>query len=387
MKDIKNLGFGTKAIHANIEPDSATGALMTPIYQTSTYFQASPGDHKGFAYSRSSNPTRKVLEGNLAALEDGQYGLCFSSGMAAIDAALKLLKPGDELIASEDLYGGSYRLFTGIYKDFGIKFRFISMQNIEDLRAAINPSTKMIWIESPSNPLLNIVDIKAVSNIAKANNIWLTVDNTFASPYLQKPLNLEADIVMHSVTKYIGGHSDVLMGALICKDKELADRLYFIQNSSGAVSSPNDCFLVLRGIKTLHLRMQRHSENGREVAKFLNEHSKVKQVYWPGFEGHPNHGIAKKQMLDYGGMISFSLIDDSKSAAFKFMESLKIFSLAESLGGVESLVCHPVSMTHASIPKTERDKLGISDSLIRLSVGIEDINDLLADLEQALSIS
>ena len=377
--------FGTKVIHAGLSPDPTTGAVMTPIYQTSTYLQKTPGDHKGFAYSRTGNPTRKALEDNLAALENGKYGLCFGSGLAAIDAIIKLLKAGDEVISTNDLYGGSYRIFTKIFEPFGIKFKFISMDDASQIEQAITPNTKLIWAETPTNPMMNIIDIATISKVAKKHNVLLAVDNTFATPYLQTPLDLGADIVMHSLTKYLGGHSDVIMGGLVCKDAALAERLYFIQNSSGAVCGPQDCFLVLRGIKTLHLRMQRHCENGKVIAHFLRNHLKVDNVYWPGFENHPNHDIAKKQMNDFGGMISFTIRGDSKEDAFKVMSSLKVFTLAESLGGVESLVCHPVTMTHAAIPKEDRENSGIIESLIRLSVGVEDVIDLQEDLEAALS--
>jgi cystathionine gamma-lyase len=377
--------FGTKVIHAGLSPDPTTGAVMTPIYQTSTYLQKAPGDHKGFAYSRTGNPTRKALEDNLAALENGKYGLCFGSGLAAIDAVIKLLKAGDEVISTNDLYGGSYRIFTEIFEPFGIKFKFISMEDASKIEQAITSNTKLIWAETPTNPMMNIIDIAAISEVAKKHNVLLAVDNTFATPYLQTPLNLGADIVMHSLTKYLGGHSDVIMGGLVCKDAALAERLYFIQNSSGAVCGPQDCFLVLRGIKTLHLRMQRHCENGKVIAHFLRNHPKIDNVYWPGFEDHPNHDIAKKQMNDFGGMISFTIRGNSKEDAYKVMSSLRVFTLAESLGGVESLVCHPVTMTHAAIPKKDRENSGIIDSLIRLSVGVEDVRDLQEDLEAALS--
>ena len=341
--------FGTKVIHAGLEPDSATGAVMTPIYQTSTYHQKTPGEHKGFAYSRTSNPTRKALENNLAALENGKFGMCFGSGLAAIDAAIKLLKSGDEVISTDDLYGGTYRIFTQIFEPFGIKFKFVPMNDMAQIEAAITSNTKMIWVETPTNPMMNIIDIAAVSAIAKKHRVLLAVDNTFATPYLQTPLDLGADIVMHSLTKYLGGHSDVVMGALVCKDAVLAERLYFIQNSSGAVCGPQDSFLVLRGIKTLHLRMQRHCENGKVIANYLKSHPKVAGVFWPGFEDHPNHEIAKKQMCDFGGMISFTLKGDLQEEAYKVMSSFRVFTLAESLGGVESLICHPASMTHAAI--------------------------------------
>ncbi|MEO6883019.1 MAG: cystathionine gamma-synthase [Bacteroidia bacterium] len=376
--------FGTKAIHAGQEPDPATGAIMTPIYQTSTYVQTSPGNHKGYEYSRTHNPTRRALEKNLAALENGKHGLCFGSGMAAIDTVAKLLKPGDEVISTNDLYGGTYRIFTKIFAQYGIKFHFIGMQNVSEIEKYITKNTKLIWVETPTNPMLNIIDIKAVAALSQKNNILLAVDNTFASPYLQTPLDLGADIVMHSVTKYLGGHSDVVMGALICKDDALAERLAFIQNSCGGVPGPQDCFLVLRGIKTLHVRMERHSENGKKIAHYLKKHPKVENVYWPGFESHPNHLVAKNQMRDFGGMMSFTLKGNKLEEAHKILSKLHLFSLAESLGGVESLCGHPATMTHASIPKEEREKTGVVDSLIRLSVGIEDADDLIKDLEQAI---
>ena len=377
--------FGTKTIHAGVHPDPETGAIMTPIYQTSTYVQRSPGDHKGYEYSRTHNPTRTQLQNALAALENGQHGLCFASGMAATDAVVKLLKPGDEVISTNDLYGGSYRIFTKIYQQYGIKFHFIPMGEIASVEQYVNENTRLIWVETPTNPLLHIIDIKGAAAIAKKHNILLAVDNTFATPYLQTPLDLGADIVVHSLTKYMGGHSDVVMGALVVNDEELAQRLAFIQNASGATPGPQDCFLVLRGIKTLHLRMQRHCENGRAIAQYLQQHPKVEQVYWPGFETHPNHGIAREQMRDFGGMISFVLKGDQQQDAIGVLERFKYFSLAESLGGVESLCGHPASMTHASIPREERIKGGLSDSLIRLSVGVEDAEDLIADLEQALA--
>lgn len=376
--------FNTKTIHGGQEHDKAYGAVMPPIYQTSTYAQSTPGGHKGFEYSRTHNPTRKALEDAFASIENGNYGLAFASGLAAIDAIIKLLKPGDEVISTNDLYGGTYRLFTKIFEDFGIKFHFVGMENADNIESYINSNTKLIWVETPTNPMLNIIDIEAVSRVAKKNNIILAVDNTFATPYLQQPLDLGADIVMHSATKYLGGHSDVVMGALIVKDKDLADRLYFIQNASGAVCGPQDSFLVLRGIKTLHVRMQRHCENGRAVAEYLAKHPKIENVYWPGLTSHPNHEIAKKQMSDFGGMLSFTTKGNDYKEAIKVVEKLKIFTLAESLGGVESLAGHPASMTHASIPKEEREKTGVVDSLIRLSVGIEDREDLINDLKQAL---
>ena len=377
--------FNTKTIHGGQHnTDPAYGSVMPPIYQTSTYSQTTPGGHKGFEYSRSGNPTRKALEDALASIENGEFGLAFGSGLAAIDAVLKLFKPGDEIISTNDLYGGSYRLFTKIFEDFGLKFHFVPMQDTSKIEAAITEKTKLIWVETPTNPMMNIIDIEAVSKVAKAHNLLLAVDNTFATPYLQQPLDLGADIVMHSVTKYLGGHSDLVMGGLVVRDKELADKLYFIQNASGAVCGPQDSFLALRGIKPLHVRLQRHCENGKAVAHFLKSHPKVDQVYWPGFEDHPNHDVAKKQMNDFGGMVSFTTKNDSLEGAVEVVEKLKVFTLAESLGGVESLAGHPATMTHASIPKEERQKTGIKDSLIRLSVGIEDIDDLLEDLKQAL---
>lgn len=376
--------FNTKTIHGGQEHDKAYGAVMPPIYQTSTYAQTTPGGHKGYEYSRTQNPTRHALENAFASIENGKFGLAFASGLSAIDAIIKLLKPGDEVISTNDLYGGSYRLFTKIYEDFGIKFHFIGMENASNIESYINKNTKLIWVETPTNPMMNIIDIRATSIIAKKHNILLAVDNTFATPYLQLPLDLGADIVMHSATKYLGGHSDVVMGALMVNDKALADRLYFIQNASGAVCGPQDSFLVLRGIKTLHIRMQRHCENGRAVAEYLASHPKIENVYWPGFEDHPNHNIAKSQMNDFGGMVSFTSKNNNYEEAIKIVERLKIFTLAESLGGVESLSGHPASMTHASIPKEKREQTGVVDSLIRLSVGIEDVEDLIADLKQAI---
>ncbi|MBT8259710.1 MAG: cystathionine gamma-synthase [Bacteroidia bacterium] len=376
--------FNTKTIHGGQEHDKAYGAVMPPIYQTSTYAQSTPGGHKGFEYSRTHNPTRKALEDAFASIENGKYGLAFASGLAAIDAIIKTLKSGDEVISTNDLYGGTYRLFTKIFEDFGIKFHFIGMENTKNIESYINGNTKLIWIETPTNPMLNIIDINAVSKIAKKHQILLAVDNTFATPYLQLPLDLGADIVMHSATKYLGGHSDVVMGALIVNDKDLADKLYFIQNASGAVCGPQDSFLVLRGIKTLHIRMQRHCENGKTIAEYLASHQKVENVYWPGLKTHPNHDVAKEQMKDFGGMLSFTTKGNNYKEAIKIVEKLKIFTLAESLGGVESLAGHPASMTHASIPKEEREKTGVVDSLIRLSVGIEDQDDLINDLKQAL---
>lgn len=376
--------FGTKAIHAGTEPDSATGAIMTPIYQTSTYVQAAPGDHKGYEYSRTLNPTRHALEKNLAGIENGTFGLAFSSGLAAMDALLKSFKPGDEIISSNDLYGGSYRLFTKVFADWGLKFHFVEMDDLTQVEALINDNTKMIWVETPTNPMMNIIDLVAVSDLGKKHGLLTAVDNTFASPYLQNPLDLGADIVVHSITKFIAGHSDVVMGAIVLNNKELADKLYFIQNSCGAVPGPQDSFLVLRGIKTLHVRMDRHCFNAGKVAEFLNGHPKVDKVYYPGLKSHPNHNIAQKQMKNFGGMISFTTKGDKEEDAKKVITSTKIFSLAESLGGVESLCGHPATMTHAAIPREARQKSGVVDSLIRLSVGIEDVEDLIEDLDQAL---
>lgn len=377
--------FGTKAVHAGVEPDPSTGAIMTPIFQTSTYVQESPAKHKGYAYARGANPTRNVLQKSIAALENGKHGICFSSGMGATDAVIKLLKPGDEVITSNDLYGGSYRMFKWVYEKFGIKFHFVDLTDRSILSSLINKNTRLLWLETPSNPLMRIIDLEACVKIARQHKIIVAVDNTFASPYLQNPLDLGADIVMHSVTKYLSGHSDVIMGALVVNDDKLREELAFIQNSCGAVPGPQDSFLVLRGIKTLHLRMERHCANGKSIAHLLKQHPKVGKVYWPGFEDHPNHAVAKKQMRDFGGMLSFTLKNDSLTNATVLMESVELFSLAESLGGVESLINHPASMTHASIPKEEREKNGLSDSLIRLSIGIEDAEDLIADLDQALS--
>ncbi len=377
--------FNTKTIHGGQENiDPAYGSVMPPIYQTSTYKQSTPGGHKGFEYSRSGNPTRSALENALASIENGSYGLAFGSGLAAIDAVMKLFKPGDEIVTTNDLYGGSYRLFTRIFENLGLKFHFVGMHDMSKIEAAINEKTKLIWVETPTNPMMNIIDIEAVSKVAKKHDLLLAVDNTFATAYLQQPLELGADIVMHSATKYLGGHSDVVMGSLVVKDQELAEKLYFIQNASGAICGPMDSFLVLRGLKTLHVRMQRHCENGAAVAKFLKDHPKVDKVYWPGFQDHPNHEVAKKQMRGFGGMISFTTVENTLESAVKVVEKLKVFTLAESLGGVESLAGHPASMTHASIPKEERAKTGIVDSLIRLSVGIEDEEDLVNDLKQAL---
>ena len=376
--------IGTKFIHAGAEPDPSTGAIMTPIYQTSTYVQAAPGQHKGFEYARSQNPTRKALEEAFAQIENGKYGLAFSSGVAATDAVIKLLSPGDEVITGNDMYGGTYRLFTKVFEKFGIKFHYIDMRDASTIEQYVNANTKLIWIETPTNPLMNITDIEAVAAISKRHNLLLCVDNTFASPYLQNPLDLGADIVMHSATKYLGGHSDVIQGALMMNDATLREQLYFIQKSCGAVPGPQDCFLVLRGIKTLHVRMQRHCENGRAIAHFLRNHPAVGKVYWAGFEDHQNYAIAKKQMRDFGGMMSFTLKDDSVENATRVLSSTRLFALAESLGGVESLINHPASMTHASIPREERIKNGLTDSLIRISVGIEDVEDLMEDLNRAI---
>jgi cystathionine beta-lyase len=377
----------TQFIHAGAHPDPSTGAIMTPIYQTSTYVQEAPGVNKGFEYARSQNPTRQALEEALAVIEEGRFGLAFSSGVAATDAVIKLLKPGDEVIAANDMYGGTYRLFSKIFQKFGIVFHYVDMGNIEHVAAVINAKTRLIWAETPTNPLMNIVDIRALTELAKKNAILLCVDNTFASPALQNPLTLGADMVMHSATKYLSGHSDVIQGALVINDKALRDELYFIQKSCGAVPGPMDCFLVLRGIKTLGLRMERHSQNGAVIAQYLKQHPAIKKVYWPGFEDHPGHAIAAAQMKGFGGMISFELQNESLDAAKKVLSGTHLFSLAESLGGVESLINHPASMTHASIPREERIKNGLSDTLIRLSVGIEDADDLIADLEKAIQLS
>ena len=376
--------FNTKTIHGGQIEEKGYGAVMPPIYQTSTYSQKTPGDHKGYEYSRTHNPTRSALESSFSSIEGGKFGLAFGSGLAAIDAVLKLLNPGDEVISTNDLYGGSYRLFTKIFEKYGIVFHFTEMHDLSKIENLVNKNTKMIWVETPTNPMMNIVDIKGLSNISKKFKLILAVDNTFATPFLQQPLMLGADIVMHSATKYLAGHSDVVLGALIVNDQKLSEKLYFIQNASGAICGPMDSFLTLRGIKTLHVRMQRHCENAKKIANYLNSHPKIKSVYWPGFEKHPNHNIAKKQMNDYGAMISFTTKGNSMSKSLKIVESLKVFTLAESLGGVESLAGHPASMTHASIPKKEREKSGVVDSLIRLSVGIEDIEDLIEDLKQAI---
>ena len=376
--------FGTKAIHAGIEPDPATGAVMTPIYQTSTYAQSSPGVHKGYEYARTGNPTRTVLEDNLAALENGKFGICFSSGLAAMDAVIRLLQPGDEVLACDDLYGGSYRLLTKVHGGFGIKSRFVGMNSLSAFESAIRPETKLIWIETPTNPMLNIVDILAICTIAKKKGILTCVDNTFASPYLQNPLDLGADIVLHSATKYIGGHSDVVHGAVVTNSELYAQKLRFIQNAVGAVPGPQDCFLILRGIKTLHIRVERACQNAAKIADFLRSHSKIKQVFYPGFIDHPGHDIAASQMRHFGGMVSFNLFTDTLDYAEKLLSNTKLFTLAESLGGVESLIGHPATMTHASIPREERLKVGLTDSLIRLSVGIEDVSDLIDDLNVAI---
>lgn len=377
-------GFGTRAIHAGQSPDPSTGAIMTPIYQTSTYVQELPGKHKGYAYARGKNPTRVALEQCIASLENAKHGLCFSSGQGAEDAIIKLLRPGDEVIATDDLYGGSYRMFTKVFAHYGIMFHFVNMHDVNEIKKHINDKTRMLWVETPTNPLMKIIDIRGAAAIAKAHNLLLVVDNTFASPYLQNPLDLGASIVVHSATKYLGGHSDVVMGATCTNDDKIQEELAFIANSCGAVPGPMDSFLVLRGLKTLHVRVQRHCENGKAVAEFLKSHPKIDKLHWPGFPDHPNHAVAKSQMRGFGGMISFTLKGDSLEEAFRMASSTKVFSLAESLGGVESLIGHPATMTHASIPKEMREKSGVLDSLLRLSVGIEDANDLIADLKQAL---
>ena len=377
--------FGTKAIHNGISPDTATGAIMTPIYQTSTYVQESVGNHKGFQYSRTGNPTRAALEANVAAIENGTHGAAFGSGLAAIDCVIKMLNPGDEVISTNDLYGGTFRIFKTIFEKYGIKFHFVPMGDLSAVEEKLNENTKLIWVETPTNPTLKIIDIVAMGKLAKANNVLLAVDNTFATPYLQTPLDLGADIVMHSATKYLGGHSDVVMGILVVKDEEIAKQMYRIQNSSGAICGPMDSFLVLRGIKTLHLRMREHCKNGKAIAEFLVNHPKIDKVYWPGLPSHPNHEVAKSQMKDFGGMISFTTVGDKLEDALEIVKKCKLFALAESLGGVESLIGHPSTMTHAAIPKEEREAAGVADSLIRLSVGIEDEEDLIADLEQALN--
>lgn len=383
LHNLTMMKFGTKCIHAGLQPDPSTGAVMTPIYQTSTYAQEEPGKHKGFEYARTQNPTRSALERNLAGLESGKYAVAFSSGLAAMDAVLRLLNPGDEVIATNDLYGGSYRQMVKVHERYGIKSHFIDLANIEELPKYINENTKLIWIETPTNPMLKLVDISAITAIAKQHNITTCVDNTFASPYLQTPLKQGADIVLHSATKYLGGHSDVVMGAVIVNDKEIADQLYFLQNAVGAVPGPQDCFLMLRGIKTLHLRVERSCKNARKIAKYLAAHPKVGKVYYPGLKDHPQHELAKRQMKDYGAMVSFDFQGGTYKTALKVLANTELFTLAESLGGVESLIGHPASMTHASIPKAERLKVGLTDSLIRLSVGVEDVDDLIEDLEQA----
>ena len=372
--------FGTKAIHAGVHADESTGAIMTPIYQTSTYVQSAPGEHKGFEYSRAQNPTRKQLEDSLAALENGRFGMVFGSGLAAVDCVLKTLKPGDHVIATSDLYGGSYRLFMKVFANYGIDFSYVDLSDAANLEPAIKDNTKLVWIESPTNPMLNIIDVEAIAKITKDKGLILGVDNTFATPYLQNPLDLGADVVMHSITKYIAGHSDVVMGGLVTSNETLAKQLYFIQNASGAIPGPQDCFLALRGIKTIHLRMERHCENAMKMADFLHNHPKVEQVNYPGLVNHPNHQVAKRQMKDFGGMISFTTKEGSLESAQQLVSNVKVITLAESLGGVESLIGHPASMTHASIPKEEREKSGVVDSLVRLSVGIEDIDDLIQAL-------
>ena len=376
--------FNTKVIHGGQIKEKAYGAVMPPIYQTSTYAQASPGEHKGYEYSRTQNPTRHALERSIASLENAKHGLAFSSGLSAIDAIMKLFKAGDEIISTNDLYGGSYRLFNKIYKKFGLKFIFTDLRDISSVENLINENTKLIWVETPTNPMINVIDINGLSNICKSNNLLLAVDNTFSTPYLQKPIDLGADIVMHSATKFLAGHSDVILGLLAVSDDELAEKLYFMQNSSGAICGPMDSFLTLRGIKTLHVRMERHCENASKIAKYLESHEQVDKLYWPGLKTHTNHDVACKQMKDFGGMISFTVKNGNFEKVKKITSSFKVFTLAESLGGVESLVNHPATMTHASIPKVERDKTGIVDSLIRLSVGIEDVKDLIDDLDQAI---
>jgi cystathionine beta-lyase len=380
--------FNTKTIHGGQHHDASTGAVMPPIYQTSTYAQSSPGKHQGYEYSRAANPTRTALEASFASIENGTHGFAFSSGLSAIDCVLKMLNPGDEIISGDDLYGGTYRMFTRMFEKYGLKFHFVNMEDPANVTKLINKNTKLVWLETPTNPLMKIADIEVISKLVKSKNdsILIAVDNTFATPYLQLPLELGADIVMHSATKYLGGHSDVVMGALMVKDEKLAEQIHFIQFAGGAIAGPQDSFLVLRGIKTLHIRMQRHCENGMAIAKYLSNHDKVGEVFYPGLQNNTNHHVAKKQMKDFGGMVSFKLKDESKAAAFEVLEYFKVFTLAESLGGVESLANHPVTMTHASIPEKEREKIGITDSLIRLSVGIEDIDDLIDDLENALSI-
>jgi len=380
----KSHKFGTRAVHAGVEADPSTGAIMTPIYQTSTYVQHGVGNHKGYEYSRTHNPTRTALQNSLAALENGKHGITFASGLAAIDAVVKLLRPGDEVIAVNDLYGGTYRLFMTVFAHYGIRFTFTDLRDPAVLDSLITPNTKLVWVETPTNPVLQVVDIAAIAARCKAGNILLAVDNTFATPYLQNPLELGADIVMHSVTKYLGGHSDVIMGALVVNDDELAQRLYTLQNSCGAVHGPMDAFLVLRGVKTLHLRMKAHCENGAAIAEWLSNHPKVDKVYYPGLKSHPNHDVAARQMRGFGGMVAFTLKNHDLEHTKNVVAKVQLFALAESLGGVESLIGHPATMTHASIPKEEREKSGVTDSLIRLSVGVEDVSDLIADLEHAI---
>ncbi|WP_298504201.1 PLP-dependent aspartate aminotransferase family protein [uncultured Maribacter sp.] len=381
----EDLKFNSKTIHGGQELEKGYGAIMPPIYQTSTFAQVTPGKHKGYAYARSANPTRTALENSLASIENGNYGLAFGSGLAAIDAIMKLFNPGDEILSNYDLYGGSFRLFKEVFEKYGLVFHFINMHDVETIENYITKNTKLIWMETPTNPMLNILDIKAITNIAKEHKLLVAVDNTFATPYLQRPIDLGGDIVMHSATKYLGGHSDTVVGGIVVKEKELANKLYFIQNASGAVCGPMDSFLVLRGIKTLHVRMQRHCENTATIAKFLNQHPRVEKVYWPGFKNHPNHEIAKNQMKYFGGMVSFMPKEGDYNRAIEIIKKLSLFTLAESLGGVESLVGHPASMSHGSMPKEEREKIGIKDALIRVSVGIEDVQDLIKDLENALS--
>ena len=383
-KHDKTMKFGTKAIHAGVEPDPSTGAVMTPIYQTSTYAQQAPGEHQGFEYGRTHNPTRAALEASLAALENGKYGICFGSGLAAMDAVMKLLQPGDQIVSTNDLYGGSYRLMQRVYEPFGIRSRFVDLRNLDQLERAITAQTRLIWVETPTNPMLNIVDIRAVAEVAHAKGAMVCVDNTFASPYLQNPLDLGADLVLHSATKYIGGHSDSVLGAVVTRDEELAERLRFLQNAVGAIPGPMDCFLMLRGIKTLHVRVERACKNAKKIAKFLQAHPKVNHTYYPGFKDNPNYKLAKAQMRDFGAMVSFDLHEDTLAEATKVLAHTQVFTLAESLGGVESLIGHPASMTHASIPREERMKVGLTDSLVRLSIGIEDVDDLMDDLDQAL---
>ena len=376
--------FATKAVHAGVIPDPTTGAIMTPIYQTSTYVQTSPGKHKGYEYARTHNPTRTALEQSIATLENGKHGFCFASGMAATDTVIKTLSPKDEVIVTDDLYGGAYRMFVKVFAKMGIKFHFVAMDDLGQVEQKINANTKMIWVETPTNPLLKVIDIAALATLSNKYRITLVVDNTFATPYIQMPLTMGAHIVIHSISKYLNGHSDSIMGAIVTNDSVLAEQFSFLQNSCGAVPGPQDCFLALRGIKTLHLRMAQHCKNGWKIAQYLDKHPKVARVYFPGLESHTSHAIAKKQMCHFGGMLSFTLKDDSMPRTMKVLTKVKLFSLAESLGGVESLIGHPASMTHASMPKEIREKAGLVDSLIRLSVGIEDVVDLIADLEQAI---